>query len=59
MKFSELLDHAQKCIKSFNPVIMSLDSHADEYISQVSLSSSTMFLSYDFYSLKTLMKKYL
>ncbi len=36
MKFSELLEHAQTCIKTFNPVIMSLDSHADEYIAAVS-----------------------
>ena len=41
MKFSELLEHAQTCIKTFNPVIMSLDSHADEYIAAVSQNSSS------------------
>ena len=36
MKFSELIDHAIVCIKGFNPVIKTLDSHADEFIAQVS-----------------------
>ena len=39
MKFSELLDHAITCIKTFNPVIKTLDSHADEFIAQVSKQS--------------------
>ena len=36
MKFSELIEHAIVCIKGFNPVIKTLDSHADEFIAQVS-----------------------
>ena len=36
MKFSELIEHCNTCIKSFNPVIKTIDSHADEYIAQVS-----------------------
>ena len=36
MKFSELIEHAVACIKAFNPVIKTIDSHADEYIKAVS-----------------------
>ena len=35
MKFSELIEHCVACIKGFNPVIKTIDSHADEYIAQV------------------------
>ena len=35
MKFSELIEHCCACIKAFNPVIKTIDSHADEYIAQV------------------------
>ena len=46
MKFSELIDHAIVCIKGFNPVIKTLDSHADEFIAQVSsLSNISLHLS--------------
>ena len=37
MKFSELIEHCVTCIKGFNPVIKTIDSHADEFISQVSV----------------------
>ena len=40
MKFSELIDHAIVCIKGFNPVIKTLDSHADEFIAQVSIEAN-------------------
>ena len=36
MKFSELIEHCVTCIKTFNPVIKTIDSHADEMIAQVS-----------------------
>jgi len=36
MKFSELIDHAIECIKAFNPVIKTIDSHADSYLEKVS-----------------------
>ena len=39
MRFSELLEHCITCIKTFNPVIKTIDSHADEYIANVSHSS--------------------
>jgi len=37
MKFSELIDHAIECIKTYNEVIKTLDSHGDEYVKKVSL----------------------
>jgi len=36
MKFSELIEHAIVCIKGFNPVVTTIDSHSDEFIAQVS-----------------------
>jgi hypothetical protein len=36
MKFSELIDHAVECIKTYNDVIKTLDSHGDEYVKKVS-----------------------
>lgn len=36
MKFSELIEHAVECIKTFNPVIKTIDSHADSYLEKVS-----------------------
>ena len=35
MKFSELIEHAIECLKTFNPVIKTIDSHADEMIAKV------------------------
>ena len=39
MKFSELIEHCSACIKDFNPVIKTIDSHADDYIAKVSLQA--------------------
>lgn len=39
MKFSELIEHAVECIKTFNPVIKTIDSHADSYLEKVSNKS--------------------
>lgn len=36
MKFGELIDQAIECIKSYNPVYKTVDSHADEFLSSVS-----------------------
>jgi len=36
MKFGELIDKAIECIKSFNPVFKTIDSHADEFLKCVS-----------------------
>ena len=40
MKFSDLIEHCVTCIKSFNPVIKTIDSHADEFINNVSTRRS-------------------
>ena len=32
MKFDELLEQCVECIKTFNPVISTIDSHADNYL---------------------------
>ena len=34
MKFSELIEHSITCIKTFNPVVTTIDSHADEFIAK-------------------------
>lgn len=39
MKFSELIEHCIECIKTFNPIIKTIDSHADAYISEVKNSN--------------------
>ena len=36
MKFSELIDSCIECIKSFNPIIKTIDSHADDFLKDVS-----------------------
>ena len=36
MKFGELIEHCITCIKTFNPVIKTIDSHADDFIANVS-----------------------
>lgn len=37
MKFSELIEQAISCIQTFNPVIKTIDSHADDFIANVSV----------------------
>ena len=32
MKFSELIEQCNKCVKTFNPVISTIDSHADNFL---------------------------
>ena len=34
MKFDELLEKCVECIRSFNPVINTIDSHADTYLAK-------------------------
>jgi hypothetical protein len=38
MKFSELIDLSIECIKTFNPVFKTIDTHADDFLKDVSLS---------------------
>ena len=42
MKFSELIDSCVECIKSFNPIVKTLDSHADDFLKDVRPSPLTM-----------------
>ena len=58
MKFGELIEHCIACIKQFNPVIKTIDSHADDFISAVSLSLLSLTISCLFSS-KTHTRKYL
>lgn len=34
MKFSELIKSADACIKTFNPVISTIDTHADDFLAK-------------------------
>jgi hypothetical protein len=44
MKFSELIDSCIECIKNFNPIIKTIDSHADDFLKDVSLPHSTPYI---------------
>ena len=57
MKFSELIEHAIVCIKGFNPVVTTIDSHADEFIAQVSLNHTFFRLTQFLHSLPTPTRK--
>ena len=35
MKFSELIEHATECIRTYNPVVSTIDSHCDTYLNKV------------------------
>lgn len=37
MKFSELIECCIECIKTFNPVYKTIDTHADDFLRDVSL----------------------
>jgi hypothetical protein len=37
MKFADLIDNSIECIKSFNPIIKTIDSHADDFLKDVSV----------------------
>jgi hypothetical protein len=32
MKYAELIEKCDECIRTFNPVISTIDSHADTYL---------------------------
>ena len=38
MEFAELIEASIECIKSFNPVYKTIDTHADDYLKDVSSS---------------------
>jgi hypothetical protein len=37
MKFSELIDSCVECLRSFNPIIKTIDSHADDFLKDVNI----------------------
>jgi hypothetical protein len=37
MKFSELIEACTECISSYNPVIKTIDSHADDFLKEVNI----------------------
>lgn len=49
MKFSELIDHAVECIKTYNDVIKTLDSHGDEYVKKFQDPYERVFVKQVFY----------
>lgn len=36
MKYSELIEQSIECIKTFNPIYSTVDSHSDTYLHNVS-----------------------
>ena len=65
MKFSELVEVAQECVKSFNPVINTIDSHADQFLTSVKDPYEKAFIKQVFYGcvryqdfLKVFIKKF-
>ena len=42
MKFGELVEHTIECIKTFNPVYKTIDSHSDEFLANVFLPWSCL-----------------
>ena len=52
MKFSELIECCIECIKSYNPIIKTIDSHADDFLNSVFYSFNI------FNSSKILMRKF-
>ena len=49
MKFDELLEKCVECIKSFNPVINTIDSHADNFLTTVKDPYEKVFIKQIFY----------
>lgn len=49
MKFSELILSADTCIKTFNPVISTIDSHSDNYLGTLKDPYEKVFVKQIFY----------
>ena len=49
MKFSELIEHCITCVKSFNPVTHTIDSHADEQLGLLKDPYEKVFVKQVFY----------
>ena len=54
MKFSELIEHSVDCLKTFNPVYKTIDTHADDFLKDVFIHSQILISRF---SIKILMKK--
>lgn len=55
MKFSELIEVCIECIKTYNPIIKTIDSHADDFLKDVIIIIKVYI---NFFSLKIHMKKF-
>lgn len=49
MKFDELLELCNECVKTFNPVIKTIDSHADDFLKSVKDPYEKVFVKQVFY----------
>lgn len=49
MKFSELIDHCNECVKSFNPVYNTIDSHSDNFLAGLKDPYEKVFVKQIFY----------
>jgi len=49
MKFSELIQRTDECIKTFNPVISTIDSHSDSFLGTLKDPYEKVFVKQMFY----------
>lgn len=49
MKFGDLIDTAIDMIKSYNPIVQTIDSHADEFLAKMQNPYEKVFLKQVFY----------
>jgi len=49
MKFGDLIDHCIQCVKTFNPVINTIDSHADNFLAPFKDPYEKVFVKQVFY----------
>jgi hypothetical protein len=49
MKFSELIDHCNECVKSFNSVYNTIDSHSDNFLAGLKDPYEKVFVKQIFY----------
>ena len=49
MKFADLIDASIECIKSFNPIVVTLDSHADDFLKNFKDPYEKVFIKQVFY----------
>jgi len=49
MKFSELIEQCNECVKTFNPVISTIDSHADNFLGTLKDPYEKVFVKQIFY----------